>query len=503
MSSTQKRYPTGEQELLSIVETLKEFKNILLGQKIIIHTDHKNLLYEKSASDRIIRWRLLVEEYAPTFEHVKGTHNVVADALSRLDADYDVKVPDKPSTYEQARAYASVNEVAEYEYPLSGKVIAKYQKLDKTLIKNSIGSSRRKFSLMKVENEDVLTYNGKICIPTALQTRVVDWYHTYLRHPGETRTEETLRRTLIWPTLRQDVRAHCKTCRECQLAKKVRKKYGQLPLKESYSLTPWERVDVDLIGPYTIRNENGKEYALQAMTMIDPATRWFEVVQIKNKSALSAMNAFDNNWLCRYPRPFYIGFDNGGEFKNVFSELCSNFGLTPKPSTEYNPQSNAMIERIHLTLGNMLRTFELESKDLDEENPFEEILAAVAWALRSTYHTVLDATPGQLVFGRDMLLPIQYKANWAAIALRRKEQIKRDNIRENKTRLPHQYTVGQKVLLTKPGIIPKMSLPRKGPYTIVRIHSNGTVRIQRGPVESRVNIRRLTPYYDRPNPGGV
>jgi hypothetical protein len=276
-----------------------------------------------------------------------------------------------------------------------------------------------------------------------------------------------------------------------------------LPLKQSYSLTPWERVDVDLIGPYKIKNKNGKTYSLLAMTMIDPATRWFEVVQIKEKTAECAQTAFNDGWLSCYPRPLYVGFDNGGEFKAVFKGLCDNFGLTPKPSTPYNPQSNAMIERIHLTLGNMLRTFDLENQDLSDDNPFGEFLSSAAWALRSTYHTVLDATPGQLVYGRDMLLPIQFKANWGAIALRRKERIERDHIKENKTRIPYQYTVGQQVLLTKPGKIPKMSLPRLGPYTIVRVHTNGTVRIQRGPVEHRVNIRRLTPYKARSNPGGV
>jgi hypothetical protein len=50
LNSAQKRYTTGEQELLSIVETLMEFKNILLGQKLIVHTDHKNLLYQKMST---------------------------------------------------------------------------------------------------------------------------------------------------------------------------------------------------------------------------------------------------------------------------------------------------------------------------------------------------------------------------------------------------------------------------------------------------------------------
>jgi hypothetical protein len=91
---------------------------------------------------------------------------------------------------------------------LSGKAIAKYQKLDKKLLRSSTGSSTR-FSTVHIENEPVITYNGKICVPEALQARVVAWYHDYLRHPGELRTEETIRRTLVWPTIRQDVRRHC------------------------------------------------------------------------------------------------------------------------------------------------------------------------------------------------------------------------------------------------------------------------------------------------------
>ena len=85
--------------------------------------------------------------------------------------------------------------------------------------------------------------------------------------------------------------------------------------------------------------------------------------------------------------------------------MCDNYGMKEKPSTSYNPQSNGIIECVHQVLGNALRTFELEEKELDINDPWEHFLSAAAWATRSTpVHTTLDATPGQLVFGRDMLL---------------------------------------------------------------------------------------------------
>jgi hypothetical protein len=66
---------------LSIVETLRELRNILLGYKIIVHADHKKITYAKSTSDRVIHWHLLIEEFGPEFKYIQGKHNLIADAL--------------------------------------------------------------------------------------------------------------------------------------------------------------------------------------------------------------------------------------------------------------------------------------------------------------------------------------------------------------------------------------------------------------------------------------
>jgi hypothetical protein len=229
LNAAQKRYTTGEQELLSIVETLKEFCNILLGQKIIMHTDHKNIVYGNLSNDRIAQWRLLLKEYGPTYVHVKGTDN---------------------------------------------------------------------------------------------------------------------------------------------------------------------------------------------------------------------------------------------------------------------PQSNGIIERIHQVVGNALRTYKLEAVDRDDDdsNPWSAYLASVAWAVRSTYHTVLNTTLGQLVFGRDIVLPIQFQADWAQIKLKKQKRIDKSNEQENSTRLDQDYQVGD-----------KMTQPRTGPFEIIKVHTNGTVCIRRGNITEQVNIRRIAPYFERSN----
>jgi hypothetical protein len=87
LSDTQKRYNVTEKELLAIVEALKEFKGMLWGQSIVVYTDHKNLIQDAlgMTSDRVYRWRLLLEEYGPEIIYIKGIHNTVADAISRLD----------------------------------------------------------------------------------------------------------------------------------------------------------------------------------------------------------------------------------------------------------------------------------------------------------------------------------------------------------------------------------------------------------------------------------
>jgi hypothetical protein len=93
MNSAQQNHTGTEKELLSIVATLKEFRNILIGQQITVFTDHKNLTYKHFNTERVMRWRLVLEEFGPDLiQYIKGERNVVADALSRLEIDDEQEI---------------------------------------------------------------------------------------------------------------------------------------------------------------------------------------------------------------------------------------------------------------------------------------------------------------------------------------------------------------------------------------------------------------------------
>jgi hypothetical protein len=92
LSVMQTKYSVTKIELLAIIETLKEFQGMLWRQTIKVYTDHKNLTQDALGliSDSVYHWRLLLEEFAPEIVYIKGIHNTVADAISRLD--YNPKV---------------------------------------------------------------------------------------------------------------------------------------------------------------------------------------------------------------------------------------------------------------------------------------------------------------------------------------------------------------------------------------------------------------------------
>ncbi len=200
-------------------------------------------------------------------------------------------------------------------------------------------------------------------------------------------------------------------------------------------------------------------------------------------------------WFSRYPHCRYIIYDNGSEFKLHFRSLCETYGIKRKPTSVKNPQANAILERIHAVLGNILRTSELDMAETVKISDIDVFLSDAAWAVCSTYHTVLKASPGAAIFGRDMLLDIPFIANWQKIGERRQKLTDLNNARENEGRIDYDYKVGQKVLLRKEGILRNAeSIWHKRPRLITTVHTNEAITVQCGTKIDRINTRRVKPF---------
>eukprot|EP00804_Cyclotella_cryptica_P008787 CCRYP_015641-RA/>CCRYP_015641-RA protein AED:0.42 eAED:0.41 QI:0/-1/0/1/-1/0/1/0/165 len=163
--------------------------------------------------------------------------------------------------------------------------------------------------------------------------------------------------------------------------------------------------------------------------MIDPATSWFKLVELPvtefnsvtptgkkglkgtsthnkpkeayiDKSSAQVGSLVNKIWFRCYPCCQVTIYDNGSKFKVNFKTLCDSYGIKHKPTSIKNPQANIILEQMHQVIMTMLRTAELDMANTVAPCDIADFLTDAAWAIRSTYHMVLKASPGAAIFGR-------------------------------------------------------------------------------------------------------
>ena len=137
--------------------------------------------------------------------------------------------------------------------------------------------------------------------------------------------------------------------------------------------------------------KNRKTVYLKAVTMIDAATGWIEICTVPSARADLVSNIVELPWLTRrYPLPSKVIVDCGNEFIAEFKTMIqANYGFTVKPITSRNLQANSILERIDQTIDNVIRTFKVQDMVLDDENPWDGILASTMFVLCVTVHTTM------------------------------------------------------------------------------------------------------------------
>ena len=115
-------------------------------------------------------------------------------------------------------------------------------------------------------------------------------------------------------------------------------------------------------------------------------------------------------------------------------------------------------------------------------------------ATRCAVSRTLQSSPGALAFHRDMLMDVPIMADLLTLRDHRQSLVDDNLRRQNAKRREYHYNVHDQVLVKS--IDPTKLEPRAmGPFTITRVHTNGTVEIQRSPhTTERINIRRIVPF---------
>ncbi len=120
-----------------------------------------------------------------------------------------------------------------------------------------------------------------------------------------------------------------------------------------------------------------------------------------------------------------------------------------------------------------MRTPKLDMAKMVKASDINVFQSDTAWAICSTYHTVLKAFPGAEIFGQDTLFDIPFIADWQKIGKHRQRLTDLNNAHENKGRIDYDYKVGQKVLLRKEGILRNAeSRWHIKPWLITSVHTN-------------------------------
>ena len=101
-------------------------------------------------------------------------------------------------------------------------------------------------------------------------------------------------------------------CRECQLYKLKKVKYAKLnPTQVDVNVDVFECIALDIVGPIEIPDDLADEHDFDyeykyILTIIDIASRYVELVALENVQGPTVCKAFDDTWLCRYPRCKYL-----------------------------------------------------------------------------------------------------------------------------------------------------------------------------------------------------
>lgn len=374
LTPQQTQWPAYYRELLAVYESVQHFRHILEVQHVTIYTDHKPLLYafvqrrEKLPPSQLNQLSF-IGQFTTDIRYIKGEDNVVADAMSRIEA-------------------ISLEE--DYE------ALAKSQKEDLELADLRQGDSSLQLSRVAVPGTDVSllcdvsTGKPRPYLTPSFRRVVFDKLHN-LSHPGVRATTRLLVGRYVWPSIRKDCHKWAQTCLACQRSKVSRHTSAPLGSFEQPS-GRFTHVHIDIVGPLPVCDDF--RYCL---TAIDRVSRWPEVWPMRSITAEEVADTFVQGWISRFGVPSIITTDQGTQFESdLFRRLMHTCATKRIRTTAYHPCANGMIERLHR---------QLKAALMCHSGSWTRAIPLVLLGMRTAYKEDLKATAAEMLYGESLRLP--------------------------------------------------------------------------------------------------
>eukprot|EP00253_Pinus_taeda_P028747 PITA_28747 len=215
---------------------------------------------------------------------------------------------------------------------------------------------------------------------------------------GYATAHKILRAGYFWPTIFKDYIIMVRSCHACQIFYR-KTRLPPAPLHLVVVVGPFAKWGIDFMTCKPTSTE-GHQYIIVAA---DYFTNWAEAMPTLNNNGEMTTLLFFNHVVSRFGVPQVIVTDHGSHFHNhMMVELATKLGLSHDNSTPYYLQSNGQVEAINKVLKRMLQRM----IGVHKRN-WLLILYSALWAYRTSLRNMTRFTPFQLVYGLEVVLPIQ------------------------------------------------------------------------------------------------
>ena len=225
--------------------------------------------------------------------------------------------------------------------------------------------------------------------------KIIQNTHAGLGHRKNRVVLSHLRKHYYWAGMESDVQRVIKACSTCA---QTTPRYLPPPSKLTPQIAqyPFQRWGIDIV---TMSQTSRDKYLI---TCVDYFTRWIEVGMLRNKTAKATCDWLKREILHRYGRPEVIVSDLGGEFNSDFRKLLRQQGISHRRGRPRHPQTNGVCERFNGTIQETITSLQKEaSQDCpDRPKAWTQFMSSAAHAYRCAYHSSIERTPYEVVFGQ-------------------------------------------------------------------------------------------------------